>query len=203
MECFTGLYLILINVHLHPNKYSIYTQSLEDIESMPPTSLSQTPLFQHLLSSLPSLRGQIKDAVTASLKQWLLDIRNVSAQVGQLALEAMDSRTRKWRSRREKDPMLKLSRVGSAVETMTYERTERELNGIRYLTTADGFSDNVLNNEHLTVDFTPLYQCIHIYTALDALDEIRKSYQADRKVRSGHLFPCLPTQVYFRLNQTL
>lgn len=106
---------------------SIYFQSLEDIESMPPTSLSQTPLFQHLLSSLPSLRGQIKDAVTASLKQWLLDIRNVSAQVGQLALEAMDSRTRKWRSRRERDPLLKLSRVGSAVETMTYERTEREL----------------------------------------------------------------------------
>ena len=54
---------------------------------MPPTSLSQTPLFQHLLSSLPSLRSQIKDAVTATMKQWLLDIRNVSAQVGQLALD--------------------------------------------------------------------------------------------------------------------
>lgn len=42
--------------------------------------------------------------------------------------------------------------------------------------------DNVLDNERLQVDFTPLYQCIHIYGALDALDEIRKSYQADRKV---------------------
>lgn len=91
---------------------------------MPPTSLSQTPLFQHLLSSLPSLRGQIKDAVTASVKQWLLDIRNISAQVGQLALEAMDTRTRRWRSRREKDPLLKSSRVGSAVEVVTYEKIE-------------------------------------------------------------------------------
>ena len=102
----------------------IFLQSLEDIESMPPTSLSTTPLFQHLLSSLPSLRGQIKDAVTASMKQWLLDIRNVSAQIGSLALEAMEMRTRRWRSRREKDPMLKSSRVGSAVETITYEKTE-------------------------------------------------------------------------------
>lgn len=102
----------------------ISLQSLEDIESMPPTSLSTTPLFQHLLSSLPSLRGQIKDAVTASMKQWLLDIRNVSAQIGQLALDAMDMRTRRWRSRREKDPMLKSSRVGSAVEVITYEKTE-------------------------------------------------------------------------------
>lgn len=98
---------------------------------MPPTSLSQTPLFQHLLSSLPSLRSQIKDAVTATMKQWLLDIRNVSAQVGELALEAMDSRTRRWRSRREKDPSLKLSRVGSAVESVTYEKIERESEGLR------------------------------------------------------------------------
>lgn len=71
------------------------------------------------------MRQQIKDAVTASVKQWLLDIRNVSAEVGQLALEAMDSRTRRWRSRREKDPMLKSARVGSAVEVVTYEKTER------------------------------------------------------------------------------
>jgi hypothetical protein len=36
----------------------------------------------------------------------------------------------------------------------------------------------------LKVDFKPLYQSIHIYTALDSLDELRKSYQADRKVRA-------------------
>ena len=35
------------------------------------------------------------------------------------------------------------------------------------------------------VDFKPLYQNIHIYTALDSLDELRKSYQADRKVSSS------------------
>jgi len=104
--------------------WSVYLQSLEDIQSMPPTSLSQTPLFQHLVSSLPSLRTQIKDAVTASTKQWLWDIRNVSGQVGNLAIEAMDTRTRRWRSRRERDPMTKHSKVGNAVELVTYEKTE-------------------------------------------------------------------------------
>ncbi|KAI9001365.1 exocyst complex component sec15 subunit [Trametes punicea] len=154
-------------------RYWSALRSLEDIESMPPTSLSTTPLFQHVLSSLPSLRGQIKDAVTASMKQWLLDIRNVSAQIGQLALDAMDLRTRRWRSRREKDPMLKSSRVGSAVEVMSYEKTEY----------------NVLDNDQLKVDFKPLYECIHIYTALDCLDEIRRSYQADRKAQSDLIIP--------------
>jgi hypothetical protein len=91
---------------------------------MPQSSLSQTPLFQHILMSLPSLRGQIKDAVTASTKQWLLEIRNLTGEVGKLALEAMESRTRRWRSRREKDPVLRLSRVGTAVETVSYETTD-------------------------------------------------------------------------------
>ncbi|GBE80029.1 hypothetical protein SCP_0212310 [Sparassis crispa] len=154
-------------------RYWSALRSLEDIESMPSTSLSQSPLFQHLLSSLPSLRGQIKGAVTASVKQWLLDIRNVSAQLGQLALEAMELRNRKWRSRREKDPMLKLSRVGSAVEVVTNEKTEY----------------NVLDNDQLKVDFKPLYECIHIYSALDSLDEIRRSYQQDRKAQSDLILP--------------
>ena len=93
---------------------------------MPPASLSQTPLFQHLMSSLPSLRTQIKDAVTASTKQWLLMIRNNSEQVGKLAIDAMELRTRKWRIRRDKDSALKHSRVGSAVEAVSNEKVECE-----------------------------------------------------------------------------
>ncbi|KDQ64317.1 hypothetical protein JAAARDRAFT_52281 [Jaapia argillacea MUCL 33604] len=158
-------------------KYWSALRSLEDIQSMPPTSLSQTPFFQHLLSSLPSLRGQIKDAVTASVKQWLLDIRNVSGQVGHLALEAMEVRMRKWKHRRDKDPMLSMSRVGSAVELVTNEKNEFD----------------VLHNDTVNVDFKPLYQCIHIYTALDSIDDLRKSYQADRRAQSDLI---LPTPLY-------
>lgn len=58
------------------------------------------------------------------MKQWLLEIRTVSAEVGKLAVEAMEARTRYWRTRREKDPLLRMSRVGSAVELVTYEKNE-------------------------------------------------------------------------------
>lgn len=99
-------------------------QSLEDIESLPQSSLSQSPFFTHLLSSLPSLRAQIKDAVTASNKSWLLEIRNTSGKVGQLALDAMKTRARRWKAKREKEPLLRLSHVGSAVEMVTNEKVE-------------------------------------------------------------------------------
>jgi exocyst complex component 6 len=46
------------------------------------------------------------------------------------------------------------------------------------------FSDDVLDNASLHVDFKPLYQSILIYTALDTLDELQRSYQADRKTQS-------------------
>lgn len=132
--------------------------------------------------SLPSLRGQIKDAVTASTKQWLLEIRNQTGEVGKLALKAMENRTRRWWSRREKDPMLRASRVGSAVETVSYETTDGAYHTSSFVSfTSHASVDMVL--ETLKVDFKPLYQSIHIYTTLDSLDELRKSYQADRKVR--------------------
>ena len=48
---------------------------------------------------------------------------------------------------------------------------------------------DVFDNSELKVDFKPLYHCIHIYTALDSIDELRKSYQADRRVRHIMLRP--------------
>jgi len=149
-------------------KYWSALRALEEVHSMPPASLSQTPLFQHLLSSLPSLRIQIKGAVNASTKQWLLMIRNNGTQVGKLAIDAMELRTRRWRARREKEPMFKLSRVGSAVECVSNEKVE----------------NNTFSNDNVQVDFKPLYQSIHIYTALDSLEELQKSYQEDRKAQS-------------------
>ena len=170
-------------------------QSLEDIQSMPQSLLSQTPLYQHILMSLPSLRGQIKDAVTASTKQWLLEIRNLTGEVGKLALDAMENRTRRWRSRREKDSMFRLSRVGSAVETVSYETTDGASHLSYYTCTC--FTPQVdLVLETLKVDFKPLYQSIHIYTALDSLDELRKSYHADRKVRASQGRSISPTHLF-------
>jgi hypothetical protein len=62
--------------------------------------------------------------VTASNRTWLLEVRNVSGQVGTLALEEMKSRVRRWRNRREKEPVLRSRRVGTAVELVVNEKVE-------------------------------------------------------------------------------
>lgn len=101
-------------------------QSLEDLLHLPPPSISQTPFYAHVLSSLPSLRLSIKDAVTASEKSWLFEVRERGAKVGKLALEQMAGRIRKWRARREKEGGVRLARVGGALELVNNERQECE-----------------------------------------------------------------------------
>ncbi|RSH87449.1 hypothetical protein EHS25_003359 [Saitozyma podzolica] len=152
---------------IREGKYWGALRSLEDLLHLPPPSISQTPFYAHLLSSLPSLRMSIKDAVTASTKSWLFDVRESGAKVGKLALEQMAGRIKKWRARREKEGSVRLARVGAALELVNNERVEFD----------------ALDNDEINVDFKPLYQCIHIYEALESKPELQRSFQEDRKTQ--------------------
>ncbi|WVQ82288.1 hypothetical protein IAT38_004416 [Cryptococcus sp. DSM 104549] len=153
---------------IREGKYWGALRSLEDLLHLPPPSISQTPFYAHILSSLPSLRLSIKDAVLASTKTWLFDVRESGAKVGKLALEQMAVRIKKWRVRREKEGGVRLARVGGALELVHNERVEFD----------------ALDNDEINVDFRPLYQCIHIYEALGMKPELQRSYQEDRKTQA-------------------
>lgn len=47
---------------------------------------------------------------------------------------------------------------------------------------------DALDNDEIQVDFRPLYQCMHIYEALDCKPELQRNYQEDRKVSQLVLF---------------
>jgi exocyst complex component 6 len=46
-----------------------------------------------------------------------------------------------------------------------------------------------LNNERISIDFQPLYEAIHIYNCLNKGDELRESYEADRRGQMNLLLP--------------
>jgi hypothetical protein len=41
-----------------------------------------------------------------------------------------------------------------------------------------------LDNDQVSIDFKPLYTCIHIYSTLDLVEELQLSYQADRRAQA-------------------
>ncbi|VDC02072.1 unnamed protein product [Peniophora sp. CBMAI 1063] len=153
---------------IQQRKYWSALRSIDDIQYMPAGLPAQAPLYHHTLTCLPSLREQIKSAVLAQNTQWLLDIRNLTKYVGRLALGSMRARSNKWKVRRERDPLLQRAQVGSAAETVMYEN----------------HGHNVLESDELQVDFKPLYQSIHVYTALGSLDELRRWYRESRSGQS-------------------
>ena len=105
-------------------KYWGALRSLDDLAALSPPAIIQTPFYAHVMSSLPSLRLTIRDAVTAGTKSWLFDVRQAGATVGKLALDHMSTRIQKWRARREKDGGLRLARIGGALELVHNERSE-------------------------------------------------------------------------------
>ncbi|KAG7562727.1 hypothetical protein FFLO_01788 [Filobasidium floriforme] len=157
---------------INEGKHFAALRAMEDLQTLPPSAISETPFFQHIMSSLPSLHAEIKSAVTASEKNWLLDMREVSAQVGRLALIQMETRMRKWKSKQDRDPGLRHIRVGDPIELASNDKTEFD----------------PLNNDQVQVDLRPLLQCIHIYNALECRPELQRNYQEDRKQQANLIF---------------
>jgi hypothetical protein len=122
LECTSGVWFHIQRVQRELTN----DQTLEEIRSLPFSSLSQTPFLEHIFASLPSLRAQVKDAVTSEHKSWLFSIREVTGEVGGLALGAVQERTKRWKVRREKESLTYASRVGCAVELVTNEKVECE-----------------------------------------------------------------------------
>ncbi|KAJ9475573.1 Exocyst complex component SEC15 [Pseudozyma hubeiensis] len=151
-------------------KYYAALRSLQELETKL-RGLMGYDFAKHMMEGLPQMRGQVKAGVTSEMKEWLFQVREKSRTVGQLALEAMETRQKRWRVKSQRDPLLRLAKVNSAIELVMNERVEV----------------NFVDNEKVQVDFRALYQAIHIYDALDSREELQMSYQEDRRAQANLL----------------
>nr|CDI55964.1 related to secretory pathway protein (exocyst complex protein Sec15) [Melanopsichium pennsylvanicum 4] len=156
---------------IQQNKYFSALRSLQELESVHLGRILHHDFAKTMLDGIPQMRNQIKTAVTSEMKEWLFQVRQKSRTVGQLALEAMEVRLKRWRIKAQRDPLLRLAKVNSAIELVVNERTEH----------------NFVENEKVSIDFRPLYQCIHIYDALDLRQELQASYHEDRRAQANLL----------------
>ncbi|EST08300.1 Exocyst complex subunit Sec15-like protein [Kalmanozyma brasiliensis GHG001] len=152
-------------------KYYAALRSLQELENVHLRGLLHHEFARHMLDGIPQMRGQVKAAVTREMKEWLFEVREKSRTVGQLALETMENRQKRWRVKTQRDPLLRLAKVNSAIELVVNERAEH----------------NFVDNDRVSIDFRPLYQCIHIYDALDLREELQSSYHEDRRAQANLL----------------
>ncbi|PWN28587.1 exocyst complex subunit Sec15-like protein, partial [Jaminaea rosea] len=162
-----------IDVLIDERNYYPALRSLDELEAHHLSPLLAHDFAHYLHSSLPSMRWRIRQAVIKEMKEWLFEVRQKSRTVGKLALKAMEDRQRKWRSRSERkgSDVLRVAKVNGPVESVYNERTEYSF----------------MNNSEVHIDFSPLYQCIHIHDVLDLREELQRNYQEDRRAQANLL----------------
>ncbi|KAI5807455.1 exocyst complex subunit Sec15-like-domain-containing protein [Peziza echinospora] len=140
-------------------------RTLDELQNVHLKEVLQFNLAEVIQQSVPAMQRMIKDAVMSDLNAWLYRIRETSQLLGQVAFDQTELRRRRQRERIEKLPYLRPFKLNSAIELVLDECEEF----------------NILDNEEVRVDFTPLFECLHIYDALGERDEFRLAYADTRQ----------------------
>lgn len=159
--------------------YYAALKSLDDLQNEHLVPILQNKYAtQHTLAdiiqrSIPSSQKTISEGVMTDLNTWLFRIRETSQFLGEVAFYHTDLRRTRQRERVEKNEYMSHFKLNSAIELVFDESEEFD----------------VLDNDELQVDFTPLFECMHIHEALDQSDRFRSEYAATRRRQKELLLP--------------
>jgi hypothetical protein len=160
-------------------KYYSALKSLQDLQNEHLVPILQNRYAtQHRLAdaiqkSLPASRRAISEAVMSDLNTWLYRIRETSQFLGEVAFYHTEMRRSRQRARIENEKFLENFKLNSSIELISDENEEFD----------------VLDNEELQVDFTPLFEALHIHDALGHSDRFRSEYASTRRQQKDLLVP--------------
>jgi hypothetical protein len=160
-------------------KYYAALKSFEDLqnEHLAP-AIQNRFATQHALAaliqrSIPSSLKAISDAVMTDLNTWLYRVRETSQFLGEVAFYNTELRRARQKKRVEMDPYLANFKLNTSIELVNDESEEYD----------------ILDNEELRVDFTPLFECVHIHEAIGENERFRLEYARTRRQQKDLLLP--------------
>ena len=143
-------------------------RALDELQSIHLKQVAPYKLADLIQASVPATQKLIADAVMADLSTWLFRIRETSQFLGEVAFYHTEQRRMRHKKRAESSAYLSNFKLNSALELVSDEDEEFD----------------VLDNEDVQVDFTPLLECIHIHEALGQIDRFRIEYASTRRQQS-------------------
>lgn len=154
-------------------------RALEELQNVHLKGVTQYKIAVMIQRSVPATQRAIAEAVMSDLNTWLYRIREMSQYLGEIALFHTDQRKSRHKQRAERVPYLEHFNLNSAIELVADEDEEYDL----------------LRNEDLQVDFTPLFECLHIHQSLGHMDKFRIEYANTRRRQKDLLLPSSITLV--------
>ncbi|KAL8928029.1 MAG: hypothetical protein Q9208_002104 [Pyrenodesmia sp. 3 TL-2023] len=160
------------------NHYSAL-RSLDELQNVHLLEITQYKIAELIQKSVPAIKKLVADAVMADLNTWLFRIRETSQFLGEVAFYHTEQRRTRQKERAEKVLPLSNFKLNSAVESVADEDEEFD----------------ILDNEDVQVDFTPLFECIHIHDALGQAEKFKIEYAATRRQQKELLMPASITLI--------
>lgn len=154
-------------------------RALEELQNVHLKGVTQYKIAVMIHRSVPATQRAIAEAVMSDLNTWLYRIREMSQYLGEIALFHTDQRKTRHKQRAGDVPYLEHFNLNSAIELVSDEDEEYD----------------VLHNEDLQVDFTPLFECLHIHQSLGHMEKFRIEYATTRKEQKKLLLPSAITLV--------
>lgn len=162
-------------VHDLSSKKSHYAalRALDELQNVHLKEITHFKIADMIQKSVPATKKLIAEAVMTDLNTWLYRIRETSQFLGEVAFYHTEQRRTRLKDRAEDFAYPHTLKLNSALELVSDENEEFD----------------ILDNEDVQVDFTPLFECLHIHDALGQIDKFRAEYAATRKRQKELLLP--------------
>ncbi len=148
-------------------------RALDELQNVHLKEVTQYKIAEMIQKSVPATKKLMTEAVMTDLNTWLFRIRETSQFLGEVAFYNTEQRRTRQKERAEGLTSLITFKLNSAIELVSDENEEFD----------------ILNNEDVQVDFTPLFECLHIHEALGQADRFRAEYAATRRQQKELLMP--------------
>lgn len=175
------------NVHIKEQNFYMALKCLEMIESEYFTETPSSTIRRMLETKIPAIRSHIERLINKEFGDWLVDIRLVSRNLGQMAIgQASASRQREEEMRIKQRQAEEQSRL--SLRDCIYALEEED---------DEGFAE--ISEEF---DLTPLYKAYHIHQTLGLEDRFKQYYFENRKLQLTSDFQVSSMTPFLESHQT-
>lgn len=185
------------NLHLADNNLYMVLKCVDSIEREFFDKTPSSALQRVLEKGIPAIRSHIETRISKEFGDWLVEIRTVSRNIGQIAIgQASAARQREEELRIKQRQAEEQSRLSS--RDCVYALEEEELDD----DDGDQSRDSSNGSSVLGFDLTPLYRAYHIHQTLGLEDRFKRYYFENRKLQLTSDFQVSSMMPFLESHQT-
>ncbi|GMH20446.1 hypothetical protein Nepgr_022287 [Nepenthes gracilis] len=190
------------NTHLKSDNLYLALKCADKIEKGFLKITPSVTLKRMLEKQIPAIRAYVEKKTNKEVGDWLVEIRIVSRNLGQLAIgQASSARQREEELRMKQRQAEEQSRLNlrDCVYALEEEDDGVDLSGSAIDRSRDGFSNG---DGNLGFDLRPLYRAYHIHQTLGIQDRFKQYYFENRKLQLTSDFQVSSMTPFLESHQT-